>query len=71
MGLSRSLTEQEIDALSYNRTTEIMKKFIARENPPGGLVVLQVVVVRLTAKRGAGTALSRFSTAGSWSVLLR
>src|SRR3954463_14230089 len=22
----------------YNRTTETMKKFIARENPPGGLV---------------------------------
>src|SRR3982750_2730036 len=27
----------------YNRTTEIMKKFIARENPPGGLVGCETV----------------------------
>src|ERR1043165_4116984 len=25
----------------YNRTTEVMKKFIARENPPGGLVACE------------------------------
>src|SRR5262245_44751911 len=27
----------------YNRTTETMKKFIARENPPGGLVGCETV----------------------------
>jgi 6-phosphogluconate dehydrogenase len=27
----------------YNRTTEVMKKFVARENPPGGLVGCETV----------------------------
>jgi 6-phosphogluconate dehydrogenase len=36
--LALNIADHGFKVAVYNRTTEIMKKFIARENPPGGLV---------------------------------
>ena len=36
--LALNIADHGYKVAVYNRTTEIMKKFIARENPPGGLV---------------------------------
>ncbi|MGN6368690.1 MAG: NADP-dependent phosphogluconate dehydrogenase [Phycisphaerae bacterium] len=36
--LALNMADHGFKVAVYNRTTEIMKKFIARENPPGGLV---------------------------------
>jgi 6-phosphogluconate dehydrogenase len=36
--LALNMSDHGYNVAVYNRTTEIMKKFIARENPPGGLV---------------------------------
>ena len=36
--LALNIADHGFKVAVYNRTTEVMKKFIARENPPGGLV---------------------------------
>src|ERR1041384_5946692 len=36
--LALNIADHGYKVAVYNRTTEIMRKFIARENPPGGLV---------------------------------
>ncbi|HVS72821.1 MAG TPA: NADP-dependent phosphogluconate dehydrogenase [Phycisphaerae bacterium] len=36
--LALNMADHGYKVAVYNRTTEVMKKFIARENPPGGLV---------------------------------
>src|SRR5580704_14650626 len=36
--LALNIADHGYKVAVYNRTTEVMKKFIARENPPGGLV---------------------------------
>ena len=36
--LALNIADHGFKVAVYNRTTDIMKKFIARENPPGGLV---------------------------------
>jgi 6-phosphogluconate dehydrogenase len=36
--LALNIADHGFKVAVYNRTTEIMKKFVARENPPGGLV---------------------------------
>src|SRR2546429_8827422 len=36
--LALNIADHGYKVAVYNRTTDIMKKFIARENPPGGLV---------------------------------
>src|SRR5579862_60951 len=36
--LALNMSDHGFKVAVYNRTTEVMKKFIARENPPGGLV---------------------------------
>src|SRR4051812_39157326 len=41
--LALNIADHGYKVAVYNRTTEIMKKFIARENPPGGLVGCETV----------------------------
>ena len=36
--LALNIADHGFKVAVYNRTTDVMKKFIARENPPGGLV---------------------------------
>ena len=36
--LSLNIADHGFKVAVYNRTTEVMRKFVARENPPGGLV---------------------------------
>ena len=36
--LALNMSDHGYRVAVYNRTTEVMKNFIARENPPGGLV---------------------------------
>src|SRR5215207_934037 len=36
--LALNIADHGYKVAVYNRTTEVMKKFVARENPPGGLV---------------------------------
>jgi 6-phosphogluconate dehydrogenase len=36
--LALNIADHGFKVAVYNRTTEVMKKFVARENPPGGLV---------------------------------
>src|SRR5436189_234489 len=36
--LALNMADHGYKVAVYNRTTDVMKKFIARENPPGGLV---------------------------------
>src|SRR5579863_3689888 len=36
--LALNIADHGFKCAVYNRTTDVMKKFIARENPPGGLV---------------------------------
>ena len=36
--LALNIADHGYKVAVYNRTTDIMKKFVARENPPGGLV---------------------------------
>src|ERR1700744_3022034 len=36
--LALNIADHGYKVAVYNRTTDVMKKFIARENPPGGLV---------------------------------
>ena len=36
--LALNMSDHGYRVAVYNRTTEVMKKFVARENPPGGLV---------------------------------
>jgi len=41
--LALNIADHGFKVAVYNRTTEVMKKFIARENPPGGLVGCETV----------------------------
>src|ERR1043165_9309871 len=41
--LALNMSDHGYKVAVYNRTTEVMKKFIARENPPGGLVGCETV----------------------------
>jgi 6-phosphogluconate dehydrogenase len=41
--LALNIADHGFKVAAYNRTTEVMKKFIARENPPGGLVGCETV----------------------------
>src|SRR5437764_1421480 len=41
--LALNIADHGFKVAVYNRTTEIMKKFVARENPPGGLVGCETV----------------------------
>jgi 6-phosphogluconate dehydrogenase len=41
--LALNIADHGFKVAVYNRTTDIMKKFIARENPPGGLVGCETV----------------------------
>src|SRR6476619_7887563 len=42
--LALNIADHGYKVAVYNRTTDVMKKFIARENPPGGLVGCETVV---------------------------
>src|SRR3954447_6074774 len=41
--LALNIADHGFKVAVYNRTTDVMKKFIARENPPGGLVGCETV----------------------------
>ena len=41
--LALNIADHGYKVAVYNRTTDVMKKFIARENPPGGLVGCETV----------------------------
>src|SRR3954467_10893686 len=41
--LALNIADHGYKVAVYNRTTEVMKKFVARENPPGGLVGCETV----------------------------
>src|SRR3982751_2102277 len=41
--LALNIADHGYKVAVYNRTTETMKKFVARENPPGGLVGCETV----------------------------
>src|SRR3954447_20290128 len=41
--LALNIADHGYKVAVYNRTTEVMKKFIAREKPPGGLVGCETV----------------------------
>src|SRR6185369_3987183 len=41
--LALNIADHGYKVAVYNRTTETMRKFIARENPPGGLVGCETV----------------------------
>src|ERR1035437_10207251 len=41
--LALNIADHGFKVAVYNRTTEVMKKFIARENPPGGLVACKTL----------------------------
>lgn len=41
--LALNIADHGFKVAVYNRTTEVMKKFIARENPPGGLIGCQTL----------------------------
>src|SRR5438045_8376007 len=47
--LALNIADHGYKVAVYNRTTEVMKKFIARENPPGGLVGCETVKVLIAA----------------------
>jgi 6-phosphogluconate dehydrogenase len=36
--LALNIADHGYKVAVYNRTTDVMRKFVARENPPGGLV---------------------------------
>ena len=59
--LALNMADHGFKVAVYNRTTEIMKKFIARENPPGGLVGCETLQ---GLRRGHQEAAARSS---SWS----
>src|SRR5437016_13089048 len=41
--LALNMADHGFRVAVYNRTTEVMRKFVARENPPGGLVGCQTL----------------------------
>lgn len=41
--LALNMADHGFKVAVYNRTTAVMKRFIARENPPGGLVACETV----------------------------
>src|SRR3954463_13476609 len=49
--LALNIADHGYKVAVYNRTTDVMKKFIARENPPGGLVGCETVEQLVRAKK--------------------
>ena len=57
--LALNISDHGYKVAVYNRTTDVMKKFIAREKPPGGLVIWVTLPAAVDADEVAAVAAER------------